>query len=239
MYCLKLSGYTTLRKDDMMLISFVRTGILLIVIVIAVRIMGKRQIGQLQPAELVVTILLSEMAATPMQDNDIPMLNTLVAIAVLVSLEILMSVCSMKSLRIRSLLQGNSLILIRNGVIDQSQMKRLRYTLDDLLEALRQKDVFDISDVQYAIAETDGSLSVLLKNEKRGVTNEDMSVVKKDTGLSCVVVMDGRIIRSDFKDCGMNERKLHSLIEKTGERLEDIYLLTVDKCGNFNFIRKE
>ena len=222
-----------------MLISFVRTGVLLIVIVIAVRIMGKRQIGQLQPAELVVTILLSEMAATPMQDNDIPMLNTLVAIAVLVSLEILMSVASMKSLRIRSLLQGNSLILIRNGIIDQSQMKRLRYTLDDLLEALRQKDVFDISDVQYAIAETDGSLSVLLKTEKRNVTLEDMDIKKKDSGLSCVVVMDGRIIRSDFKDCGMNENKLQSLIRKTGERLENIFLLTVDKNGNYNFIRKE
>ena len=222
-----------------MLISFVRTGILLIVIVIAVRIMGKRQIGQLQPAELVVTILLSEMAATPMQDNDIPMLNTLVAIAVLVSLEIIMSALSMKSLRIRSLIQGNSLILIRNGVLDQAQMKRLRYTLDDLLEALRQKDVFDISDVQYAIAETDGSLSVLLKPEKRGVTAEDVAAPVKDNGISCVVVMDGRIIRSDFKDCGMNERKLTKLIEKTGERLEDIFLLTVDKCGNFNFIRKE
>lgn len=239
MYCLKLSGYTKCGKDDFMLISFVRTGILLIVIVIAVRIMGKRQIGQLQPAELVVTILLSEMAATPMQDNDIPMLNTLVAIAVLVSLEILMSVASMKSLRIRSLLQGNSLILIRNGIIDQSQMKRLRYTLDDLLEALRQKDVFDISDVQYAIAETDGSLSVLLKTEKRNVTLEDMDIKKKDSGLSCVVVMDGRIIRSDFKDCGMNENKLQSLIRKTGERLENIFLLTVDKNGNYNFIRKE
>lgn len=222
-----------------MLISFVRTGILLIVIVIAVRIMGKRQIGQLQPAELVVTILLSEMAATPMQDNDIPMLNTLVAIAVLVSLEILMSALSMKSLRIRSLLQGNSLIIIRNGQLDQSQMKRLRYTLDDLLEALRQKDVFDISDVQYAIAETDGTLSVLLKPEKRGVTAKDMSVDAADTGIPCVVVMDGNIIRSDFKDCGMNEHKLQSLIDETGERLEDIFLLTVDKCGNYNLVRKD
>ncbi len=222
-----------------MLISFVRTGILLIVIVIAVRIMGKRQIGQLQPAELVVTILLSEMAATPMQDNDIPMLNTLVAIAVLVSLEILVSAVSMKSIRIRNLLQGNSLILIRNGKVDSMQLKRLRFTLDDLLEALRQKDVFDISDVQYAIAETDGSLSVLLKPEKRTVTREDMNIRAEDTGLSCVVVMDGEIIRSDFKDCGMNDKKLEKLIEKTGEKLQNIFLLTVDKTGSFNLIKKE
>ncbi len=222
-----------------MLISFVRTVILLFVIVIAVRIMGKRQIGQLQPAELVVTILLSEMAATPMQDNDIPMLNTLVAIAVLVSLEIFISVISMKSLRIRSLLQGNSLIIIRNGKVDYQQMKRLRYTLDDLLEALRQKDVFDIGDVQYAIAETDGSLSVLLKPEKRNVTLQDMNIKGDDRGLPCVVVMDGKIIRSDFKDCGMNEMKLQKLIKKTGERLEDIFLLTVNKSGDYNLIKAE
>ncbi len=222
-----------------MLISFVRTGILLVVIVVAVRIMGKRQIGQLQPAELVVTILLSEMAATPMQDNDIPMLNTLVAIAVLVSLEILVSAVSMKSLRVRNLLQGNSLILIRNGRVDSMQLKRLRFTLDDLLEALRQKDVFDISDVQYAIAETDGTLSVLLKPEKRPVTLGDMNIPGEDRGLSCVVVMDGEIIRSDFKDCGMNDQKLGKLIKKTGESLENIFLLTVDKTGNYNLITKD
>lgn len=222
-----------------MLISFVRTGILLVVIVIAVRIMGKRQIGQLQPAELVVTILLSEMAATPMQDNDIPMLNTLVAIAVLVSLEILMSVISLKSRKARSLLQGNSVIIIRNGKVDPKEMKRLRYTLDDLLEALRQKDVFDIGDVQYAIAETDGSLSVLLKPGKRTVTAEDMAAESKDNGLSCAVIMDGEIIRSGYSDCGMNDRKLGDIMRKEGYSPEEIFLLTVDRSGSYNLILKE
>ncbi|MBR3768381.1 MAG: DUF421 domain-containing protein [Clostridia bacterium] len=222
-----------------MLTSFVRTGILLIIVIFAVRIMGKRQIGQLQPAELVVTILLSEIAATPMQDNDIPMLNTVVAILVLVSIEIFLSALSMKSIRIRSLLQGNSLILIRNGVIDQAQIKRLRFTLDDLLEALRQKDVFNVSDVQYAIAETDGTLSVMLKPEKRSVSIEDMDIVKEDTGLPCVVVMDGNIIRSDFKDCGMTEEKLRKIIKNTGHDIFDIYLMTVDKAGNTNTVIKE
>ena len=222
-----------------MLISFVRTGILLVVIVIAVRIMGKRQIGQLQPAELVVTILLSEIAATPMQDNDIPMLNTLVAIAVLVSLEILMSVISLKSRRARSLLQGNSVIIIRNGRVDPREMKRLRYTLDDLLEALRQKDVFDIGDVQYAIAETDGSLSVLLKPEKRTVTAEDIGIESTDNGLSCAVVMDGEIVRTGYSDCAMNDRKLDDIIKKEGLSAKEIFLLTVDKSGSYNLIRKE
>lgn len=222
-----------------MLTSFLRTVILLVIIVFAVRIMGKRQIGQLQPAELVVTILLSEIAATPMQDNDIPMLNSVVAILVLVSLEIIMSALSLKSIRLRSILQGNSLILIRNGKIDQSQMKRLRYTLDDLLEALRQKDVFDISDVQYAIAETDGTLSVMLKPEKRTVTREDMKISKIDGGLSCVVVMDGSVIRSDYNDCKMNDEKLGEIIKKSGLDVKDIYLLTVDGKGKTNLIGKD
>lgn len=222
-----------------MLISFVRTGILLVVIVIAVRVMGKRQIGQLQPAELVVTILLSEMAATPMQDNDIPMLNTLVAIAVLVSLEILMSVVSLKSRRARSLLQGNSVIIIRNGKVEARELKRLRYTLDDLLEALRQKDVFDIGDVQYAIAETDGTLSVLLKPEKRTVTAEDLNLKSRDNGLSCAVIMDGEIVKSSFRECAMNDRKLSDLIRSTGEKPQDIFLLTVDKSGSYNLMKKE
>lgn len=222
-----------------MLISFFRTCILLIIIVVAIRIMGKRQIGQLQPAELVVTILLSEIAATPMQDNDIPMANTIIAILVLVALEILMSALSMKSVRMRSLLQGNSLVLIREGNIDQKQMKRLRYTLDDLLEALRQKDVFDLNDVQYAIAETDGSLSVLLKPEKRTVTVEDMKLKKSNKGLFCVTVMDGVVIRSDFSDCDMNDEKLGKIIKKAGLEVKDIYLMTVDKNGNVNLIKKE
>ncbi len=222
-----------------MLTSFFRTVILLIIIVIAVRIMGKRQIGQLQPAELVVTILLSEIAATPMQDNDIPMLNSVVAILVLVALEIIMSALSLKSIKIRGLLQGNSVILIKDGEIQQNQMKRLRFTLDDLLEALRQKDVFDVSDVQYAIAETDGSLSVLLKPEKRTVTAEDMKINTCDAGLPCVTVMDGNIIRSEFSRELTDDKKMKKIIRKAGIDVKDIFLMTVDRKGKTTIIKKD
>ena len=222
-----------------MLTSFFRTVILLIIIVIAVRIMGKRQIGQLQPAELVVTILLSEIAATPMQDNDIPMLNSVVAILVLVALEIIMSALSLKSIKIRGVLQGNSVILIKDGEIQQNQMKRLRFTLDDLLEALRQKDVFDVSDVQYSIAETDGSLSVLLKPGKRTVTAEDMKLDVSDTGLPCVTVMDGSIIRSEFSSELMDDEKMEKIIRKAGIDVKDIFLMTVDRRGKTTIVKKE
>lgn len=222
-----------------MLTSFFRTLILLVVVVLAVRIMGKRQIGQLQPAELVVTILLSEIAATPMQDNDIPMLNTIIAIFVLISVEILMSVLSMKSLKMRSILQGNPVIVIKKGKIDRKQMERLRFTLDDLLEALRQKDVFDISQVDYAVAETDGSLSVLLKSENQTVTNGDMNIQKEDNGMPTVIVMDGKIALSGAKESGIDEEKLKKLIKKTGLKTEEIYLMTVDGAGNTVVLKKE
>lgn len=222
-----------------MLTSFFRTLILLVVIVFAVRIMGKRQIGQLQPAELVVTILLSEIAATPMQDNDIPMLNTIIAILVLISVEIFMSVLSMKSIRMRSVLQGNPVIVIKDGKIDQKQMDRLRFTIDDLLEALRQKDIFDISEVSFAIAETDGSLSVLPKSVNKTVTCSDMKIKKKDNGLPTAVIKDGKIVVTGAKESGISEKQLKNMIQKTGFKIKDIYLMTVDGAGNTMVLEKE
>lgn len=222
-----------------MLNSFIRTVILLVTVIIALRIMGKRQIAQLQPAELVVTILLSQIAATPMQDNDIPMVNTFISILVLVGIEVIISAVSLKNGKVRELLQGNSVILIRDGVIDQVAMKRLRYTLDDVLETLRQKDVFSVGDVQYAIAETNGNISVLLKPDKRNVSTGDMNITVVDSGLECAVVMDGKIISGMLSENGLTEQKLLNIIKKQGMTVEDIFLLTYDKAGRTVLIRKE
>ncbi len=222
-----------------MITTFIRTGILFIFIVASVRLMGKRQIGQLQPAELVVTILLSEMAATPMQDNDIPMLNTLIAISVLVGLEIIMSSLSLKSIKLRNLLQGHSIILIKNGVLDQKQLRRLRFTIDDLLEALRQKDVFDISDVEYAVAETDGTLSVLLKSEKQPVTAEDAGIEKPPSALPVAIVMDGEIIHSDITASQFSESEIKKALKDIKIDKKDVFLLTLDKSGRKVLVRKD
>lgn len=216
-----------------MLISFFRAVILLALINVVMRLMGKRQIGQLQPSELVITILLSEIAATPMQDNDIPLSNTVVAVMVLVGLEIVMSYLSLKSSRVRSVLEGNALILIRNGIIDVPQLKRLRFSLDDVSEALRQNGVFNIDDVQYAIAETDGSLSVLLKPEKRTTTGEFPTASPPDSGLVCTIISDGRIERNSFKDCGMTEQKLTAELQRRKLNPCDILLMTADSAGNY------
>lgn len=222
-----------------MLTAFIRSIILFVFIVAALRLMGKRQIGQLQPAELVVTILLSEMAATPMQDNDIPMLNTLVAIAVLVGFEIIMSALSLKSIRLRNILQGNSVLLIKNGTIDRNKMRQLRFTLDDLLEALRQKDVFDISDVEYAVAETDGSLSVMLKSGKQPLCADDIKLKKPSSALPVAIVADGRLIRGSFAESQFSDAEIRKALKDIKIPVENIFLMTLDKKGNTFVVRKD
>ena len=233
-----LPGYTV-SEVIFLLISLIRAVILLVTVVVSLRLMGKRQIGELQPTELVVTILLSEFAAVPMQDNDIPMINTLVGVCVLVGAEVLLGAAAVKSERLRSVLEGNAVLLVKDGKPVQKNMKQLRYNLDDLLEALRQKDVFDIADVQYAYAETNGSLSVLLKPEKRPLSCQDAGVSPPDTGVAGAVVMDGRIIRGKLSDYGVTEEQLRHMIKKAGVKQEDIFLLTVNKQGTVNLIERE
>lgn len=222
-----------------MIITLIRTIILYVFLIIAVRIMGRRQVGELQPGELVVTILMSQIVSQPIAETDIPLVYSIIPMLTLVSLELFFSVFSMKSIKFRKLYQGTSLVIIRNGILDQQQIKRLRFTMDDIIEALRQKDVFDISDVQYAIAETDGTLSVLLKPEKRPVTNKDMEVQGPQAALPCIIISDGRVIESNFYDCEMDYKKLTKLLSNAHMKAEDIMLMTADRLGNAYIIEKE
>lgn len=221
-----------------MLITLIRTVILYILVLITFRILGKRQVGELQPADLVITILLSEILVIPMQDTRIPLINTLIPVLLLIGFEILMSWFSIKSIHFRNLLQGNSLIVIRNGILDQAQLKRLRFTVDDLLEALRKKDIFDISEVLYAIVETDGTLSVLLKPEYRTPQAGALNVAEPDNGLPCVVISDGRILHSEFKDCGMTNNKFAAFLKERKIDPNKVLLMTLDKNGNMTKIEK-
>ena len=203
------------------------------------RIMGKRQLGELQPTELVITILLSEIAAIPMQDNALPLGNSIVAVLLLVALEVINSVVVLKVPGVRSLLQGNSLVVIRDGVIDQKQMKRLRFTMDDLFDQLRQKDVFDISDVRYAIVETNGQLSVMLKPEKENVTAEMADLPNETKGLLCMVINDGKFLKRSFKESDMDEEKIYSILEKEKTALEEVLFMVADKEGNYTIVKKD
>ena len=201
--------------------------------------MGKRQLGELQPTELVITILLSEIAAVPMQDNALPLGNSIVAVLLLVALEIINSVIVLKSSRCRSLLQGNSLVVIRDGVVDQKQLKRLRFTMDDLFDQLRQKDIFDISDVRYAIVETNGQLSVMLKPEKETVTAEMADIQNETKGLLCMVVNDGKFLKRAFKECDMNEEKIFAILERERTPIDEVLFMVADKEGNYTIVKKD
>ena len=222
-----------------MLITFFRTIILYFVVLVTLRVLGKRQVGQLQPADLVFTILLSEILVIPMQDKDIPLLSTLIPVLVLIGLEIIFSCLSLKDMKMRTLFQGNSLLVIRDGVLDQAQLKRLRYTLDDLMEELRKKNIFDISTVQYAFVETDGSISALLKPENLPATTKDVNAVNSKKSLPCLVILDGDIIEEELKNCNITSEKFAHLLKKLKLKPEDIMLMTLDKFGNQNIIKKE
>lgn len=226
-------------SGDIMFVTLIRTVILYILAIASVRIMGKRQIGELQPSDLVITLLISQIISIPIQDTDIPLVNTLIPIFLLVGFEILTSVFNMKSIKFRTFMQGNPLIIINDGVLNQKLLKQLRFTIDDLLEALRQKDVFDISQVQYAIVETNGQVSVLLKPDHDTITRQDLSLEPEPQGYKCPVVIDGKIIEQDFAICNMNAGKVQSIAKKEKMQIKDIMLMTVDAAGNHTIIRKD
>lgn len=211
-----------------MLITIIRATVLYIFIVIIMRFMGKRQVGEMQPVELVITILLSEIAAVPLEDNGIPLINSILAVTLLASYEIINSVISLKSNRYRTLLQGHSIIVIKEGTVDQKALKKLRISLDDLLTALRQNNVFDISQVYYAILETNGKLSVL---QKKSDGSEDKYPI--------VVVCDGEIEPQGVKDSKVSESDVKLFAEKKKRKIKEIFIMTVDESRNVNIIDKE
>ena len=222
-----------------MFVTLIRTIILYILAIASIRIMGKRQIGELQPSDLVVTLLISQIISIPIQDTDIPLVNTIIPILLLVGFEILTSVFNMKSIKFRSFMQGNPVVIINDGKLNQKMLKALRFTLDDLLESLRQKDVFDISQVQYAIVETNGQISVLLKSQYDTVTRDDLSLSPEPQGYKCPVIIDGKIITEDFAVCNMTTQKVEMIAKKEKMQIKDIMLMTVDAVGNHTIIRKE
>lgn len=215
-----------------MAVTLIRATLLYVAIIFLIRLMGKRQIGELQPSELVITILLSEIASIPMQDNNIPIIHSLVALFALVSYEILTSAAGLRSCRLRTVLQGHPVIVIRNGEIDMKALRKLRMTVNDLISALRQKDVFEISQVSYAIFETNGQISVLLKPEYRNSTAKDLNIHPADNGMPFAVVCDGRILDDIVRESGLGKDKVKKLILSSKIPLENIVVMTVTADGN-------
>ncbi|MGN0479201.1 MAG: DUF421 domain-containing protein [Hominenteromicrobium sp.] len=222
-----------------MFISLVRTVILYAAIIAAVRIMGKRQISQLQTSELVVTMLISDLAVIPMQDSGQPLFSGLIPIFVLIALEVFLSVVMLKSSRIRRVICGKPVVIIQEGRILQKNMKELRMSIEDLFEQLRQKDVFSLGDVAYAIVETNGTLSVVKKAEIDYLRPVDAGIRPRDDGLEVVVISDGRLSEGSMQLCGKNTAWVQRVLQKEKTPMNEVFILTVNSAGRYTLIRKE
>ena len=216
----------------------IRTFILYIIVTFGIRLMGKRQIGDMQPNELVVTLLISEIAAIPLQDMDQPVFIGVIAIFSLVIIEIFISVLSMKSNFIRKIVNGKSVIIIKDGAIDQRAMKSVRMTVFDLVELLRSQEVFDISSVLFAVLEVNGSLSVMLKSGNRPLTAQDMNIKKSESSMPLPVISDGKIIPQSLEFLNISRKRLEKSLQKHKVKPKDIFLMMMDKGGNENIIKK-
>ena len=222
-----------------MTINFIRAFIIYIFVIIAVRIMGKRQVGELKPHELVITILLSAVAVIPLEENSMPLANCLVPILLFISMEIITSVVSMKSLWFRNLLQGKPIFVIRKGKLDQNKLKQMRFTIDDIVDALRQKDIFDLSEVEDAVIETNGSLSVLPKAEYKPLTPNDVNISVTEKGTPITIVMDGKPISEYFNELKIKDSEIELILQTVNTDISKIMLLTIDDNGNTFLINKE
>ncbi|MEE0762545.1 MAG: DUF421 domain-containing protein [Acutalibacteraceae bacterium] len=222
-----------------MFISAVRSALIYVFIIAAMRIMGKRQISDMQTSELVITLIISDIAAIPLQNTSQPLLSGIIPILVLMSMEIIFSVIMLKKSKFRKLICGSPVLLIEDGKLLESQMKRLRISTEDLCAQLRQLNIFSLNEVQYCIAETNGSISVLQKPPYRTPNCAQSKIKTKDDGIEAVVINDGEILSNSLKLCGMNEEILVKRLSELKLRKEDIFILTADKKKITSIILKE
>ena len=219
-----------------MILSYVRTAILYLVLVLSVRLMGKRQIGQMEPSEFVVTMLLANLAAIPMQDGGIPLYSGLVPILTVLGLELVLSGLILKSVGLRRFFCGKPVILIDNGKILQDNLRRTRVTLDELSGHLREKDVLDFQSVQYAILETDGNLSVFPFPKEAPASAKDAGIPVKPRYLPVTVVSDGCLIRGNLERSGKDQQWVEKVLAEKGATLRQTLLLTVDREDHIYFL---
>lgn len=206
-----------------------RSLILYSVVVLALRVMGKRQIGELQPSELVITLLFSELASVPMQDAEQPILSGILPILALASIEIAVSSITLKCVGFRHLLYGKPIVLVNQGKIDQKAMEKARVSIDDLIEAMRTNGIIKVADIDFAVLETNGNMSIIPKD------NTDTS-----GGLPEIIVVDGKILKANMKKAGLSKNKLYTLMKKENiSDVKDIFFLTCQAGGKVHFIKKD
>lgn len=224
-----------------MVVSLIRTFLLYIVIIFAVRLMGKRQISELQTSELVVTLLISDIASIPMQNTGQPLVSGLVPIFTLVAIEIILSILMLKSGGFRKIVCGRPIIVINDGKIQQNELRRLRMSIEDLFEDLRQNSIVSLSDVAYAIVETNGKLSVIKKpgKDSDSVTPDLLQINVPDTGIETVVISDGVISEVSAKLCRKSVAWVEGVIKSKNLTLDQVFLMTANTAGDFQIIKKD
>ena len=223
-----------------MAIVIIRTGIIYFALLLAMRLMGKRQLGEMELSEFVVASLIADLASHPLQDVGIPMTNGLVPILTLFCFEVLIAGVSMKSIRLRAFLFGGPSILVSHGVIDQKQMRADRFTADELMQELRKQGMFDLSQVEYAVLETDGRLNVIPYPAAIPPTAAQMGVQADDGGCPLIVISEGRVIEKNLRSLGHDARWLREeLGRKQKPDPKEIYLMTVNRAGQSYIAEKE
>lgn len=222
-----------------MLTNFLRTVFLYLVLIAIIRFLGKRQLGQMEPSEVVVTMVVADLASISMQDAEVPISSSLVPIVAVLGMELLLSALSLRSVFFRKLLCGKPVILIENGKFLQDNMRKVRISLDELTGQLREKDVLSVSSVQFAILETGGNLSVFPFPEERPATAKEAGISTQSQSLPITVISDGYLIPDNLKKAGKDRRWLDKFLKQNKATLKGTWLLTVDQDNNTYFCRKE
>lgn len=209
-----------------MLVVFLRTLILYAVVIFGMRIMGKRQLGELQPSELVITILISNIATLPIENTDVPLLAGAIPILTLMCFEVMISFCTLKSKKLRKIISGSTRILIKDGKLDQKEMANIRYSIDDLMEQLRSNGIFDIREVDFALVETTGKLSVYQKTHNQPLTAKLLEINVSNQNPPTVLISDGEILEESMSYCNLKQSELEGILKKENISYKDVFLMT-------------
>ena len=222
-----------------MLVTFFRAILLYINVLIVMRLMGKREIGQLQPFELAISIMIADLASIPMTDTGVPISNGIIPILGLLVMHLVISVVNLKSIKVREIICGKPRILIYRGKIDEKALKKERFTINELEERLRGNNVVNLGDVEYAILETSGNITVIQKPEKRNTIPEDFNIVPDYEGISYDLVVDGKIMDENLRKLGKNYQWLKKQVEKFNIMPEEALVVTIDGKGQIFCQEKE
>ena len=222
-----------------MLQSIYRTVLFYGVLILVIRLMGKRQLGQMEPSEFVVTMLVANLASIPLEELQLPLRAGLVPIFTVLVLEVLLSWLSLKSVVLRKFLCGKPVILIENGNILQKNLREARITLDELTSKLREKDVLDLNAVQYAILETGGNLSVFPYPKEKPASAKEAGIQVKRQYIPLTIISDGKVLKDNLKLAGKDRLWLKKVLAKQNATAEDTWLLTVDGANKILFYKKE